>query len=378
MANTNFGRAGIGDSGRTYIAEIAIKAEIHLSPRFRETLPSREYFGVNRGYWGVLLEHDHLGTQRCNGLLAVVGFTAADRETAEDWSIKIGEKLGHLAQFYGGSPGHSPMLKRLAEVGLHDGVIEQNVYSYLDERDRLRQVAIKPYEFQKLLTRIGELEDNIRQVLELAIRWHINSLSSESSLDGYLAAWIGLEAIGPKLDDIYHHDGPRSACILCGNPVGTRRDRKLAGIEHIIRTVAEELLDGRTVQNLAQIRNEIAHCRVSPDESEVATSLLLKDMQLCLAIGILNTAGRGSDYHTSFSSFLPRDYEIRPDARASIKFEREEVAYKPFFGQWVEFNLEYFNEQSRLEANGSYVWGPTLALLGRWQSQLRKIVSPNT
>jgi hypothetical protein len=304
MALTDSSGLEIGTSGQRYIAEIAVRAEIHLSPRFHSVLPSPEYFGIRRGYWKVSTEEDHLGTSRCNGLLATIEFIAVDREIAEDISITVGEKLGQLAQFYGGSPIHSPTLNRLAEIGIHDGIIEQNIYAYLNERDRLRQITLKPYEFEKLLTRIGELELTIRQVLELAIRWHINSLSSNRSQDGYLAAWIGLEAIGPKLDDIYHPDGPRSACTVCGNPAGTKRDKKLAGIEHMIRVSAGELLEGKTVHDLAQIRNEIAHCLRSSDAMETLTNSILRDIQLSLAIGILTTADRGSEYRRSFSSLF--------------------------------------------------------------------------
>ena len=80
--------------------------------------------------------------------------------------------------------------------------------------------------------------------MELATRWYGKSLSADNPMDGYLAAWIGLEVLGPLLFGFYHNAGPKPPCSVCGNKPGRDRDRKFAGIEHIVRLRAPELLDG--------------------------------------------------------------------------------------------------------------------------------------
>lgn len=284
-----------------------------------------------------------------------------------DQALVLGEKLCQLASFYGGSPGHAPLLRRLGQVGSNEGLLEQNEYFYLDDSDRLRQIEMKPYEFQKLLERIGGLPDESRQVLELATRWSVMSVSSETSLDGYLAAWIGFEAIGTMLNGIYHPNGPKAHCSLCGNPAGKGRDRKLAGIDHVIRRTAPELFADRAVCDLRDIRNDIAHCRKPPGQLRELTDQLLRELQLSLAVGILTGADRDGDHRRTFSSFLPREYEVRPDARATIKFGAEYVNYQPYYGRWLEMDREFVNERSRMKDDGGYAWGAGTKI--RWKME---------
>lgn len=350
-----------------YVAEIGIPAEIHLRRNFSAPLPSGQYFGFRRGYWKMLTQQDYLGTDRSKGLLVIVEFPASGLEDAEDKAFELGEKLCQLAAFYGGSPGHAPLLKRLGRVGPNEGLLEQSEYFYLDERDRLRQIEMKPHEFQKLLEGLGDLPDESRQAVELAARWYVMSVSSENSMDGYLAAWIGFEAIGTMLSDIYHPNGPRAPCSLCGNTAGIVRNRKIAGIGHMIRRTAPEILDGRTIKDLSDIRNNIAHCLKPVDQLRGLTDDLLRDLQLSLSIGILTGANRSGEHRRIFSSFLPREYAVRPDARATIIFEEEWVRYQPYFGQWLELGREFPNERSRMEENGAYVWGANTRI--SWKMQ---------
>ena len=193
------------------------------------------------------------------------------------------------------------------------------------------------------------------------------SVSSENSLDGYLAAWVGFEAIGTMLNDIYHPNGPRAPCSLCGNPAGIGPYRTIAGIGHMIRRAAPELLDDRTVRDLGKIRNDIAHCLKPVDQLRGLTDHVLRDLQLSLAIGILTGANRGGDHRQTFSSFLPREYEVRPDARATITFGEEYVKYQPYYGQWLGLEREFTNERSRMKDDGGYVWGAGTRI--RWKME---------
>ena len=45
-----------------YVAELTLPAALYASPGMRGELPQPENYGVERGYYRVLFEPDHLGT----------------------------------------------------------------------------------------------------------------------------------------------------------------------------------------------------------------------------------------------------------------------------------------------------------------------------
>ena len=107
--------------------------------------------------------------------------------------------MADLVARYTGSPYSHPTLRKLARVGPANGILEQNNYYYLEDSERIRQIELKPDQLQNLMVRFAQLDPAILQQLELAIRWYsISIMSPKDSLDGNLAAWIGLESIGPK------------------------------------------------------------------------------------------------------------------------------------------------------------------------------------
>ena len=144
-----------------------------------------------------------------------------------------------------------------------------------------------------------------------------------------------------------------------------RRDRGLAGIEHQIHQSAPELLDGRSAKDLEHIRHEIAHTLRSQSELVETASSLLQELQLGLSGAILAIADRGGEQRRTFSAFLPRENRVRPDARASIFFDGEVTSQQPYFGKWLEVSREFPEETSRIEPDGSYVWGAATRL--RWK-----------
>jgi hypothetical protein len=297
------------------------------------------------------------------GLLVTAQLTGVCREDAEDKSIALGEKMAELVALYTGSPVSPPFLRKLARVGLADGIFEQNTYFYLEDRERLRQIEIKPDQLKKLLARFGNLDGLPLQQLELATRWYgISLTTTRDYLDSYLAAWFGLESIGSTLNNIYHKNGVKGLCQVCNNAVGKDRNRKMAGIEHIIKKVAPEALQSRTLDDLKQIRNDIAHGLKPATELRSTTDHLLPDLQVSLAVGILTSAGRGNEPPVSLSSLLPRDYEVRPDARATLQSGLELVAHQPYFGGWINVLREFLRERSRCKPDGGYVWGASVRL----------------
>lgn len=341
-----------------YVTEIFIPTAAYEKPTLTKALPQPQYLGAVRGYWRVYHQQDHLGTQRPLGLLVIAQLLAADRKDAENRSIALGEILANVVALYTGSPYNHPVLRKLARIGSANGIYEQNDYYYLADTERIRQIEIKPDRLQSMLTRFAQLDSAILQQIELATRWYsISIMSPRDSLDAYLAAWIGLESIGPTLSTIYHKMSVMASCAVCGNQVGKKRNKGKAGIEHIIKTVAPEALDGRLLDDLLQVRNDIAHGSMSAIELRAIADQLLPDLQVSLAIGILTAAGRGKEPTLHLTAFLPRDFEFRPDARATVECEVELVNHKPYFGEWIAIEREFIDERSRLTSAGGYVWG---------------------
>ncbi|NQU97308.1 MAG: hypothetical protein HQ548_06660, partial [Chloroflexi bacterium] len=205
--------------GAIYVAEVVVPEAAYAAPTVREQLPAPEYFGVERGYWRVHFDEDHLGVSYPTGILLTLQTAAKDREEAEDKAIASSKKIGEFVDFYTGSPRHPPCLRRLARVSATGGLLEQHDYSYWwpEHPEWFGMAEIKVNQLQMLLGRFGRLGDRPRRNLELAVRWYGISVSSADTLDAYLGAWIGLESIGPLLDGLFHTSGPRAACPTCQN-----------------------------------------------------------------------------------------------------------------------------------------------------------------
>ena len=129
-----------------------------------------------------------------------------------------------------------------------------------------------------------------------------------------------------------------------------------------MKIVAPEALQSRTLSDLKQIRHDIAHGLKSATELRSVTDQLLPDLQVSLAMGILMGASGGNEPPIPLSAHLPRDYEVRPDARATLQSDLELVAHHPYFGGWINVRREFLNERSRSKPDGGYVWGAGVRL----------------
>ncbi|MBI4329406.1 MAG: hypothetical protein HY685_06040 [Chloroflexi bacterium] len=287
----------------------------------------------------------------------IIQFASSDREAAEDEALAAGIRLSEVVSLYSGSPLNPPRLNKLARVGFSEGIWEQHEYFYLSELDRLPQIKVNVMDFEKLLDWFACLQPGEAYHSELAARWYGMAVGATDPLDGYLAAWIGLESIGPVIDKRFHQNGPKAACKTCSNQPGKDRDRGSAGIEHVVRLVAPEILSSRSMSNLATIRHQIAHGRAPADELRNAASQLVPDLILVLGVAVL-TGTRPQEYKPgSGKAALPRDYEMRPDARASLRSSIELANYRPYYDEWIPVERQFVDEYSRIEADGQYIWG---------------------
>jgi hypothetical protein len=115
----------------------------------------------------------------------------------------------------------------------------------------------------------------------------------------------------------------------------------MAGIEHLVRRLAPELLTERTFHSVYELRNQIVHGLRPLDELEAEVQPLVPDLQLCLGVGAL-VARRGptKDAAYGWKGALPRDNEDRPDARTDSRPPVALPDEKPYFGGWIDVTRE--------------------------------------
>ena len=341
-----------------YVAELYLPAPVYMPVRERKTLGTPEYYGCRRGYWSIYSKRDPRDTLEPLGLRLIAELDAHNVEAAEDRSIGlVALRFAQIVAAYSGSPLSTPRLVRLGRVGESDGLLEQFDYYYLQGARSLPRVMLRPDGLEKLLSWFGGLVQPDLSRLELAARWYGTSLGAQDALDGYLSVWIGLESVGPILDKRVHKSGPKVRCGICANPSGIDRIRGDAGIEHAIQETTHELLEGRSLKDLKDIRHSIVHTLKPAASLRSEAEGLLPDLQLSLIFAILTAARPEDSAPGSGKAILPRDFRPYPDARHRILSEVELVNHKPFFGEWLQVERTFHNEQSRLEEDGGYIWG---------------------
>lgn len=340
-----------------YIAEIVLSAPVYMPADERKVLGEPRYYGCQKAYWTIDFELDELGTRRPLGVRLTFQLEAMSLEAAEDAALVVGLRFAQVLAAYSGSPLPTPKLKRLARIGVSDGLFEQYDYYYLDGLEALPCVMLRPFNLEKLLLWFGGLNESAAYRLELAARWYGMSVGAQDPLDGYLAVWIGLESVGPTFGTRVHQSGPKAPCKVCGNQPGIHRDRGEAGIEHAIKEVAHELLKRRSLMDLKNLRNDIAHGRRPPQPLRLEAEGLLPDLQLTLIFAVLTAARPEASMQRSGKAILPRNFKVYPDARATVRSPVELIHHKPYFGEWLEVNRRFSQERSRLESDGQYIWG---------------------
>lgn len=340
-----------------YVAEIAIPAPVYMPVDERKALGHAQYYGCRRAYWRIHTELDNNGTPCPQGICLTAELEATNLEAAEDAALDMGLRFSQVLATYSGSPLQTPKLKRIGRVGGSDGLFEQFDYYYLEGPDALPRVLLRSYDLEKLLSWFGSLDEPTAYRLELAARWYGISAGAQDPLDGYLAVWIGLESVGPAFGTHAHQTGPKVSCQVCKNEPGIDRNKGEAGIEHSIKAVAPELLQRCSFNELKNLRNDIAHGVKPAQPLRLAAGESLPDLQLALIFAIITTARPDSYAPRSGRAILPRNFKVYPDARAAVRSQVELIYHRPYFGEWLEVDRRYSQQRSRIESDGSYIWG---------------------
>ena len=161
-----------------------------------------------------------------------------------------------MASAYGGYPLQSPYLHRIARIGVDGNLNSQHDYGYRGKPYALSEFnQTADHQFRQYLQSISSIGGKTRYQLQSAIHWYGISISSDDPTVSYVAAWTGLECIGIVIDSIAHPNGPKIHCQTCRNRAGERRDRKKAGITHILN----RLTDGPWSESLTdEAREQLA------------------------------------------------------------------------------------------------------------------------
>ncbi len=337
----------------SWVAEVFVPAFLYGPERPRYELPTHPL--MQRGYFRTSFTRDRSGTQVAEGLNMVLEFKADHLEGAEDAALSVANELAELVALFAGSPLMPARIRRVARVGNKGGILEQHEYYYdADHEPPVQIEANFPY-LEGLLTRVSTLTDNRRERVRLAVRWFGISVAASAAADAFLALWIGMEAIGPVVNDQFHPAGTTAPCEVCKNALGVKRNRTFAGMEHAMKKISPELLDNRSFADLKDLRDDLAHGLSSISTALEEARRVVLEMQLVLATSCL-TALNGPP--GLFRATLPRDYEERPDARASIFSDHELLDHHPYLGSWIVANRQPQDFQSRFEeATGHYSWG---------------------
>ncbi len=281
--------------------------------------------------------------------------------------MNAGKSLSLFFSAFTGQPSSSSHLRRLSEIGPARGIIGQRRYSYEDDREALTTMEMTPWKFSSFLRRITQKSHETRALLEMAVRWYSIGITAKDPLDAYLALWIGLEALSASLAKRYHPTGYDS-CQLCkkaslevSKVISRQRDiGDLLAINHLVARVAHELLAQRSIVDLKNLRNTVAHpdrpIREGKSLADVRAEIkpLVQDIQLCLGVAILNVVNPQSETPGAVPLWATPRVEPHPHSMVQLTSDFELNCFDPWSGKWI--NLERYESKisSGIDKDGFY------------------------
>jgi hypothetical protein len=127
-------------------------------------------------------------------------------------------------------------------------------------------------------------DEDLNRRLALAIRWYTVGMGEIDSINRFLSYWVALEAIGPPLAKALHPHGQKASCPVCRNPLGESRDRRIAGMQHVLAAVSG---DPGLQARLEEARNNIFHGLRHLDELDAQVNEGREYLPSAVAHGIL-------------------------------------------------------------------------------------------
>ena len=112
------------------------------------------------------------------------------------------------------------------------------------------------------------------------------------------------------------------------------------------------------IEEIKAAKDGLVHALQSPNDFRPLAREVAPDLVLALARGLLTLCASQDDSGGEWSAWLPRDYELRPDARNDIELDTPLPSRRPWLGEWIDVERVLDDRRSRLdEETGQYVAG---------------------
>lgn len=322
--------------GRLYVAELRTSTFFNVDNEVRKALPNPSGFGVHQGYWVIRTADGEFALEGNAEVALVIQYIGKTLKDAEEHAFQVGARFGSVTSAFGGYPLASPRLQRVAAVDGGGRLLSQHNYVYDDRLFETQGASFDPEvqnEYQRFLGSFSSYSGETIYRLQSAMHWYGIAISADDPAVAYVAAWTGLECIGPVMNSRFHAQGSRAACLTCGNQAGGRRDDTRAGIEHIFNSGTLESIDEFTFKRARQLRHDVVHGLREIDLLIQECSDFGRNLIDLLNVSIL-TALTPQEYNNSILSLKAGDYRFRPSSRQSILFNKGQVS--PYSGEWIE------------------------------------------
>ena len=329
---------------KTYVADVRIPTFFHQICEVRKRIPNPVSFQITKGYWKLRSLNGPSDESGFAEFVLTIAFVSEALKDAENHALQVGKDFSVLLSGFSGHPVEPPILHRIALVDSRECLLTQTNYWYAQKLSRQAEFnQTTQYRLQEYIGQVSSMEKHARYQLQSAIHWYVTALGADDPTISIVAAWTGLECIGKILDSKFHPNGNRARCEMCQNQAGKKRDRKIAGIEHIFcwinrgilpeteleETVANDLVEHFDAEEARQLRNDIVHGLQTVNLLTQRCSEVRRHLYHVLNASIQNAMDELSP------SGIAGHYEFHPEGRVSLKVS-EELAKKPFFGQWIE------------------------------------------
>ena len=335
------------DMEKNYVAEVRVPTFFYFQGETRKKIPNAGAFEILEGYWKLHSTSFQSDVDGQAEFVVVISFHSTSLKEAEEHALKVGRIFTALVSAHAGYPAESPELRRIVSVDADQRLMMQTNYWYGHKVQMLSEFSqTTQFGLQRFIEEVSSMDVASRHKIQSATYWYGIALDADDPTVSVVAAWTGLECIGTELDSIFHKNGPKAACGICSNEVGKKRDRKIAGIQHMFcwltqhfssettseateQTITADILRDFCVQDALDLRNSIVHGLDDVSVLARRSSEVRRHMFHVLSASIQNTMEKLPSIGVS------GHYEFHPAGRVSIAF-RQSIAKYPYFGEWVE------------------------------------------
>lgn len=330
-----------------YVAEVRVPTFFYFQEESRKKIPNAGAFEILKGYWKLRSISVQSDVEKYAEFVVVISFYSTSLKEAEEHALKVGRIFTALVSAHAGYPAEPPELIRIALVDAAQRLMMQTNYWYGQKMQMLSEFSqTAQYGLQRFIEEVSSMDVSRRHKIQSATYWYGIALDADDPTVSVVAAWTGLECIGTELDSNFHQSGPKAPCETCNNEAGKKRNRKIAGIQHMFcslaqlfssettsedteQIVAADILLDFGVQEALDLRNSIVHGLVDVSVLAQRSAEVRRHMFHVLNASIQNTV------ETLPSTGISGHYEIHPAGRVSIIFGQS-IDKKPYFGEWLE------------------------------------------